>query len=147
MSWISSLIQLVSLWLRVHHYRTADSAAIRLFSFRRPAGQRDMEQALPTIEHDMTLHKYWPSACPKCPIKAQCTPSDYRRITHWEYEAVLDAMQARLEREPDAMRLRRQSVEHPFGTLKAWTGSTHFLDQEAASLEYRDELACAGLQP
>ena len=75
----------------------------------------------------MTIHKYWPSACPKCPIKAQCTPSEYRRIARWEHEAVVEAMQDRLERQPDAMRLRRQTVEHPFGTLKAWMGSTHFL--------------------
>ena len=75
----------------------------------------------------MTLHRYWPSACPRCPIKARCTPSDYRRITRWEHEAVLDAMHGRLERQPDAMRLRRQTVEHPFATLKAWMGATHFL--------------------
>ena len=75
----------------------------------------------------MTLHKYWPSACPKCPLKAQCTPSEYRRITRWEHEAVLDAMQERLDAQPEAMRLRRQTVEHPFATLKAWMGATHFL--------------------
>jgi len=94
--------------------------------YRCPAGQRAIKR-FTSIERGMTLHRYWPSACPKCPIKAQCTPSDYRRITRWEHEAVLDAMQDRLERQPDAMRLRRQSVEHPFGTLKAWMGSTHFL--------------------
>ena len=75
----------------------------------------------------MTLHKYWSSACPRCPLKAQCTPSDYRRITRWEHEAVLEAMQDRMDRQPNAMRLRRQTVEHPFATLKAWMGSTHFL--------------------
>jgi len=36
-------------------------------------------------------------------------------------------MQDRLERMPDAMKIRRQTVEHPFGTIKAWMGSTHFL--------------------
>ena len=36
-------------------------------------------------------------------------------------------MQERLDRQPDAMKLRRQTVEHPFGTLKAWMGATHFL--------------------
>ena len=41
----------------------------------------------------MTLHRYWTSACPDCPIKAQCTTGDYRRITRWEHEAVLEAMQ------------------------------------------------------
>ena len=75
----------------------------------------------------MTWHRYWPSACPRCPLKAQCTTSDYRRITRWEHERVLEVMQRRLDRTPEASRLRRQTAEHPFGTLKAWMGSTHFL--------------------
>src|SRR5450759_566441 len=91
-----------------------------------PTGQRAIKR-FTTIENGMTLNKYWPSACPRCPLKAQCTTSDYRRITRWEHEAVLEAMQDRLDRQPDAMRLRRQTVEHPFGTLKAWMGATHFL--------------------
>jgi hypothetical protein len=94
--------------------------------YRCPAGQRAIKR-FTTVERGMTIHKYWPSACPKCPIKARCTLSDYRRIARWEHEAVLDAMQDRLERQPDAMRLRRQTVEHPFATLKAWMGATHFL--------------------
>jgi transposase len=94
--------------------------------YRCPAGQRAIKR-FTTIEHGMTLHRYWSSACPKCPIKAQCTPSDYRRITRWEHEVVLDAMQDRLDRQPDAMQRRRQTVEHPFATLKAWMGATHFL--------------------
>ena len=94
--------------------------------YRCPAGERAIWR-FTTVEKGMTLHKYWPSACPKCPLKAQCTTSEYRRITRWEHEAVLDAMQARLDAEPEAMRLRRQTVEHPFATLKAWMGATHFL--------------------
>ena len=94
--------------------------------YRCPAGQRAIKR-FTTIEHGMTLHKYWSSACPRCPLKAQCTTSNYRRIARWEHEAVLDAMQQRLDRRPDAMKLRRQTVEHPFGTLKSWMGSTHFL--------------------
>jgi hypothetical protein len=64
---------------------------------------------------------------PHLPIKSQCTPSAYRRITRWEHEAVLDMVQARLDGVPEAPRLRRQTVEHVFGTLKASMGSTHFL--------------------
>jgi transposase len=94
--------------------------------YRCPAGQRAIKR-FTTIEHGLTLHKYWSSACPGCPLKAQCTTSNYRRIARWEHEAVLEAMQARLDQRPDAMRLRRQTVEHPFGTLKAWMGATHFL--------------------
>ena len=59
-------------------------------------------------------------------IKRQCTPSAERRVTRWEHEAVIDAMQERLDRKPKAMRIRRATVEHPFGTLKAWMGATHF---------------------
>jgi transposase len=94
--------------------------------YRCPAGERSIWR-MTTIERGQTLHRYWPCACPGCPIKARCTPADYRRITRWEHEAVLEAMQRRLDRTPEASRLRRQTVEHTFGTLKAWMGSTHFL--------------------
>ena len=70
---------------------------------------------------------YWTSKCRTCAIKAQCTSGTYRKMTRWEHETVLERAQARLDRSPDAMRIRRATVEHPFGTLKAWMGSTHFL--------------------
>src|SRR3954447_16754443 len=69
------------------------------------------------------------SACFTCPLKSRCTPTKLRRIKRWENEDVLDRMQDRLDRMPDAMGVRRQTVEHPFGTLKAWMGATHFLTQ------------------
>jgi hypothetical protein len=94
--------------------------------FRCPADQTAIWR-FSTIEHGQTIHKYWSSACPKCPIKSRCTTGEYRRIARWEHEEVLDAMQARMDRTPDAFRLRRQTVEHPFGTIKAWMGSTHFM--------------------
>jgi transposase len=94
--------------------------------YRCPAGQIAIRR-FTAVEHGKTLHKYWPSACPSCPIKAKCTPSPHRRITRWEHESVLDMVQARLDGAPEAARLRRQTVEHVFGTLKAWMGSTHFL--------------------
>ena len=94
--------------------------------YRCPAGQIAIRR-FTSVERGKTQHKYWTSACPTCPIKSQCTPSDYRRITRWEHEAVLDMVQARLDGAPEAPRLRRQTVEHVFGTLKAWMGSTHFL--------------------
>ena len=74
----------------------------------------------------MTLHVYWTTKCADCPLKPQCTTGKERRIKRWEHEAVIDAMQERLDRKPDAMRIRRATVEHPFGTLKAWMGATHF---------------------
>ena len=94
--------------------------------YRCPAGQRAIKR-FTTIENGLTLHKYWSSACPRCPLKAQCTTGDYRRIARWEHEAVLEAMQLRLDRQPEMMRVRRQTVEHPFGTIKSWMGWTHFL--------------------
>ncbi len=91
-----------------------------------PAGERAIHR-FTTMEHGLTLHKYWPSACPRCPLKTRCTTSSYRRITRWEHEHLLEAMQRRLDRKPQAMTLRRRTIEHVFGTLKYWMGSTHFL--------------------
>jgi transposase len=67
------------------------------------------------------------SACFTCPLRPRCTPTQRRIIKRWENEDVLDRMQDRLDRMPEAMGVRRQTVEHPFGTLKAWMGATHFL--------------------
>ncbi|WP_199544168.1 IS1182 family transposase [Paraburkholderia kururiensis] len=92
-----------------------------------PAGQRATYRYT-SLESANLLetHTYWSSACPRCPLKSQCTPADYRRIRRWEHEAVLEAMQHRLDRQLDAMTIRRRTVEHVFGTLKHWMGSTHF---------------------
>ena len=95
-------------------------------AYRCPAGQR-LTHRFTTIEHGMTLHAYWSSQCGACPMKAQCTTGKERRIKRWEHEAVIDAMQARLDHDPGKMQVRRQTVEHPYGTLKAWMGATHFL--------------------
>jgi transposase len=94
--------------------------------YRCPAGQH-LIWRYSTVERKLKLHRYWSSNCQQCEIKAKCTPGEQRRITRWEHEDILDAMQTRLEQRPDSMRLRRQTVEHPFGTLKAWMGATHFL--------------------
>ena len=67
------------------------------------------------------------TACFTCSLKPKCTPDKLKRIKRWKHERVLDAMQARLDRMPDAMGIRRQTVEHPFATLKSWMGSSHFL--------------------
>src|SRR6187397_964235 len=91
-----------------------------------PAGERAIYR-FTREESGLRMRRYWSSACPQCPIKAQCTPSDYRRISRWEHEAVLEAVQRRLDRQPKAMTLRRRTVEHVFGTLKHWMGTTPFL--------------------
>jgi transposase len=94
--------------------------------YRCPAGERAIWR-MTTIEAGLRMHSYWPSACPRCPLKNQCTTSNQRRIRRWEHEHVLEAMQTRLDRTPSAARMRRRTVEHVFGTLKAWMGATHFL--------------------
>ena len=94
--------------------------------YRCPAGQR-LVKHFTTVEHGMTLHCYWCSVCPACPLKAQCTTGKERRVKRWEHEAVLEKMQERLDRNPTTMRVRRRTVEHPFGTIKSWMGATHFL--------------------
>jgi transposase len=94
--------------------------------YRCPAGERAIWR-FSSVEDDMTLHKYWPSACPTCLMRSACTTSKYRRIGRWEREEVFDRVQQRLDRMPEAGRIRRQTVEHAFGTLKAWMGATHFL--------------------
>ena len=91
-----------------------------------PAGERAIWR-FSTVEDGMTLHKYWSSACPKCLMRSACTTSKYRRIGRWELEEVFDRVQQRLDQMPDAGRIRRQTVEHTFGMLKAWMGATHFL--------------------
>ena len=95
-------------------------------AYRCPAGQRAIRR-MTVVENGMTLHKYWSSACPRCPLKPKCTTGVERRIARWEHEAVLERMQARLNQRPQAARERRQTVEHPFGTLKSWMGASHFL--------------------
>ena len=91
-----------------------------------PAGERAIYR-FTRVESGKRIRRYWSSACVRCSIKAQCTVGDYRRISRWEHEAVTDAAEERLERAPEMMQVRRQTVEHPFGTLKAWMGYTHFL--------------------
>ncbi|HKT26559.1 IS1182 family transposase [Dyella sp.] len=95
-------------------------------SYRCPANE-EAPRRMTTIEDGSMVHVYWPSTCPACPLRSACTTARYRRIRRWEHEAVLDTMQRRLDHHPEAMRVRRQTVEHVFGTLKAWMGSTHFL--------------------
>ena len=91
-----------------------------------PAGQR-LIWRFTSVQDGLKLHTYWSSHCQRCELKAQCTPSTQRRVRRWEHESVLESMQHRLDQAPEMMRIRKQTVEHPFGTLKAWMGATHFL--------------------
>jgi len=94
-------------------------------AYRCPAGET-LKRRFTSVEDGMNLYVYWTTKCADCPLKSRCTSGKERRIKRWEHEAVIDAMQDRLDRAPRAMILRRATVEHPFGTLKAWMGATHF---------------------
>lgn len=78
------------------------------------------------VEKGLTLRRYWTNACYTCALKGQCTTGKERRITRWEHEHILEAVQQRLDEHPEKMKQRRETVEHPFGTIKSWMGYTHF---------------------
>jgi transposase len=91
-----------------------------------PAGER-LAYRYTNEENGLVLHRYWTNACQSCAIKHSCTTGKERRITRWAHEHVLEAVQRRLDEHPEKMRQRRETVEHPFGTIKARMGATHFL--------------------
>jgi transposase len=91
-----------------------------------PAGEK-LAHHFTNEENGLVLRRYWTSACQSCAIKHSCTTGKERRITRWEHEHVLEAVQRRLDAHPEKMRQRRETVEHPFGTIKARMGATHFL--------------------
>jgi transposase len=95
--------------------------------YRCPAGQR-LSYHFTAVERGLSVRRYWSTAaCQACAIKAQCTPSKERRVWRWEHEHVVEQVQRRLDARPESMKTRRATVEHPFGTLKARMGATHFL--------------------
>jgi hypothetical protein len=91
-----------------------------------PAGER-LAHRFTNEEDGKVMRAYWTTACSTCPLKEKCTTGKERRVKRWEHEAVLEAAQERLDKKPDMMTVRRSTVEHPFGTLKFWMGSAHFL--------------------
>jgi transposase len=94
--------------------------------YRCPAGEKLIYHM--TSEQDgKMIRRYWTNVCRTCPLKSRCTPGNERRIPRWEHEHVLEAAQKRLDENTQAMRQRRETVEHPFGTLKMRMGATHFL--------------------
>lgn len=108
-----------------------------------PAGQ-----TLPFVSHKrqsdgLNLRRYETKACRTCALKTRCTQSTHRVVTRWEHEEVLEAVQRRLDENPQAMRQRRETVEHPFGTIKMWMGATHFLMKRLKNV--RTEMALSVL--
>jgi transposase len=91
-----------------------------------PAGER-LAYHYTNEENGLVLRRYWTNTCKRCAIKHSCTTGKERRITRWEHEHILEAVQRRLDEHPEKMRQRRETVEHPFGTIKARMGATHFL--------------------
>ena len=94
-------------------------------TYRCPADET-LSKRSTSIENGLVLNRYWSSNCRQCQLKPDCTPGNERRVTRWEHEHVVEAMQNRLDRMPDAMRIRRKTVEHVFGTIKDWMGRSHF---------------------
>ena len=94
--------------------------------YRCPASEK-LKYYYTKEEDGQKFRCYWTNACRSCALKAKCTTGKERRISRWEHEDVLEKMQERLDRNPNAMRTRRETVEHPFGTLKMRMGATHFL--------------------
>jgi Transposase DDE domain len=90
-----------------------------------PAGE--IAYSFTTEDKGLVLRRYATKAWQNCVIKNACTTAKQRLISLWEHEHVLEAVQRRLDEHPEKMRQRRETVEHPFGTIKAWMGATHFL--------------------
>ena len=91
-----------------------------------PAGAR-LTYSYTTEDKGSVLRRYRTNACQNCAIKHSCTTAKERLISRWEHEHILEAVQRRLDKHPEKMRQRRETVEHPFGTIKARMGATHFL--------------------
>ena len=95
-------------------------------TYRCPAGER-LTRRTQMQQGDQVIYRYWTSVCGSCSLRSKCTTGKERRVSRWEHEACVEAAEARLDREPERMRVRRCTAEHPFGTLKSWMGHTHFL--------------------
>jgi len=107
-----------------------------------PAGER-LTYRYTTEENGLVLRRYWTNGCQTCAIKNQCTTGKERRVARWEQEHLLEAVQRRLDGNPQAMRQRRETVEHPFGTIKMRMGATHFLMKRLKNV--RTEMALSVL--
>jgi len=68
-------------------------------------------------------------ACRDCKSRDKCTTSSYepRKMKRWVHESIIDDMTKRFEQDPKLPTIRKQTAEHPFGTMKMWMGATHFL--------------------
>ncbi len=82
------------------------------------------------VEDGLTIKRYYLDVwtCRECALKSQCTKSKQpRRISRWEHQDKMDRMDESMASMPQSTLIRKQTVEHPFGTIKSWMGATHFL--------------------
>jgi len=93
--------------------------------YRCPAGER-LPRRMVRRENNLNLVRYWSSHCGTCRLKSKCTPSKQRRVSRWEHGKVIEDHEQRMLENPTMMQLRKQTVEHPFGTIKSWMGMAHF---------------------
>ena len=105
-----------------------------------PAGERAIHH-FTAEEKGLTLYTYWSSACPRCPMRTKCTTASYRQITRWEHEHALERMQILLDARPQAAVVRRQTVEHVFGTLKSRLDTTPLLTKTLPKVKTEIRLA------
>jgi len=97
-----------------------------------PANE-DLPYRFSSVENGLTVKLYWVDAvtCRACELKSQCSNSKQsRRITRWEHQGEIDHLDDLMASMPDSMLIRKQTVEHPFGTIKCWMGATHFLTRQ-----------------
>ncbi len=104
-----------------------------------PAGER-LTYRFTRTEAGKEIRRYWTSACTHCSLKSQCTTGQYRRVSRWVHEDVFERTAKRLRRRPEVMLARRSLVEHPFGTMKSWTSSNHFLTKRLSGVSTETSL-------
>lgn len=106
--------------------------------YRCPAGQA-LTHRTTTEQQGLQMPRYWTNACKDCDLKSRCTTGQERRVSRWEHEHLVEASNARRRSSSAPMRVRRSTVEHPFGTIKSWTGPCHFLTRRLSGV--RTEMA------
>ena len=106
-----------------------------------PAGEALLFVSYKRETDGLSLRRYATPACSKCKLRKRCTTSSHRSIARWEHEHVLEDVQRRLDENPQAMRIRRETVEHPFGTIKARMGAAHFLMKRLKNVKTEMALA------
>jgi transposase len=95
--------------------------------YRCPAHER-LDFRFESEENGKKFRYYWTQACPGCALKARCTTDPrFHRIKRWEHEGIVERIEQRVRANPLIMKLRKQIVEHPFGTIKFWNDQRHFL--------------------